>query len=1497
PVTTGGGNKYNPTWSTDGNFIIYSGEQSGQRDLFYVPVDGSEAPVNITNTPNMDETAPDFSPIAGVGTAPILFVRSAAGEGSKIWRIGLLGDGEEQVSNGGGDPLVNDVDPSWRHNGQMIAFASDRLQAPEDTRNDYNIWTMPAAGEVGPGSSILRSNLDVDDTYDDRYPAFNPGLNRSPVRIFFTSWRADAFGPEPDIWRVEATDSVGPELQALPWVEQRELAPGGTQTVYVSAFDRDSGIGQIVASFKDPDSAEDDSQGIDHKQFDQRGGFERYFNNNFDGIAFVEVDCDTVGQIELFDDGDPANGDAVAGDGIFSGTWDTPMSPSDYIIDITASDAVGNTILYDDVYGFTTQAFQPSTNVLFVNDYCEGQTFPSALGWNNDSPTAFPVESYYTTNPGFVPATDSDPPVGNIAFNTFRDGINGNGRLGEPYDIWRVICRGPIAMSDLLYYLPTKETQLEVPSLTGSREVLVANRAVVWAAPHTGDVWASAGSIIDPATQATVSTFLSRGGRLMISGQDIGFALTLDGTVSNNFYTNYLHASYVNDDNHSGDTTINGVGGDPVAQDPWGGNHYPEWADGGPDAGDYPLEMHMPYDFSLSNHDGWNDAADAIEWPDGIAPIGGAIQTHSYAGGPGAGVRYTDPINGYRVVYFAFDFTSIHREYHATSSGSTSIRHCQNYRSKLMHQVLCWLRTGGFQGRVISISDGGRPVNDPPPIVRISGGGYQAAVECEEDGRYVIGGVPPGGYSVAATRPGFDIDHSEVAFTHGGLNYPIQDFAISRAQPGAIAGTVTSLATGDPLATVQVCAYEALLPEDDDDDDQQPAQVEEYERGALIGCDTTAVDGTFTIADVPPGTVIVEADGSAQGYGTDQAVVTVEAGNTTNVDLALTAAPGQVAATVTDTDDNPLVDATVEIMSGGAVVASGQTDANGEVTIDVQPGAYTVEASRSGYQSSDPEGIDVEAAESVDVTLTLQSEPPGSLSGLIARGLTGEPVGGMTVELVVSGSVLDTTTTTATTQNAGDGTPFNYSFDNVPTGQVTVRPDPTGFTVTPAQRIVTVQSGQETTGVNFDVSSIRQFPTGLQLVSLPWDYPSASPAELLGAPPASFNMAAWEPQTGQYALFPSTPADRFRLGSGYWLMLDEVRELTREGLTADDVFELPLDAGQSGWNLVGDFFQQPLDFYSLQVRDRNGVVRGMQQAMASGLVRSPLYAYQLGGYATSAVAEPYVGYWINVGADVTVIGNRLTDTLSADEEATAPAVAKPDGGWLMPLTVSSGQMSDASTLIGCAPAATDGFDAGLDMLKPPPVDLGAMVYAASKGQIGAQGVDVRADDDSTVWPMTVQGPAGQRIVVRWPDLTSVPGNVKPVLVDEAAGREIYMRTAQSYEFTAGEGSRELTIKLSGGDAALAVSTPAARSIGAGAEITYTLSADAEVEVRVLNIAGRVIDTVVTGDLQTAGAQRVTWDGVSARGTKAPGGTYLVVVRARAASGQQTQAIGTVALGR
>ena len=1499
-ITTSPGNKWHPTWSPDSNQFVFSGDASGNLDLYVMPANGSLAPTRITTNPS-DETEPMWAPSAAVAT-PILFVREV-GTGSQVLAVDPTGGNETQLTNGGGDPQAQDRDPAWRHTAQMIAFSSTRLGGMGDSMRDYNIFTMGAGGELTiPATPRTKldpndwTQLDPTDAYDDRYPAFNPGLNpREPVRIFFTSDRPDTAGAEDDIWRLEVSDPVPPELVGLPRIENvpntavsRYLPAGSDVVVSVEVYDRDTGVAAVSAEFKDPDSAPDDSQGIDHKQFIYLAT--DLATDRTSGIAAMEVDCDTVGQVPMLDDG--TNGDAVAGDGVFTGTWTTPGSPSDFIIDIHVQDNAGNAFEYDDVYGFTTQLFEPKTNALLVDDYCEGQGFIfAASGANNDLPTAYPVESYYTSNPGGAGT--------NEAINTFLDGVDGAGYLGEDYDMWRVICRGPIQITDLIYYLPTKEVQLTVPDLLGTREVLVADRAVVWAAPHSGDTWVAPGSLVDASAQATLSTFLDRGGRLMISGQNIGFALTLNGTVQNNFFSNYLHSTYVADSaggvctavTGGGHPETRGIAGDPVAQEPFG--HYQ----------DDPLNTVLGW-FVFTNTCYAQDSALWSEWADVIQATSDAIVTHEYSTTTAgiAGLRYEQPGGGYRVVYFAWGFEQSHRMWYPTTPNEWGP--CKNHRSKMLHNVLCWLRTGGFQGRVLSISDGNQPINDPTPIVQVRRGNtIIGAVQCEEDGRYVMGGIPPGVYGISAYRPGFEIDHAEAVSTHGGLNYPVQDFAITRAQPGAIRGTVTSAATGEPLATVQVCVYELPLPVDLDGDGV-PDPPDPDAVGPVISCTTTAADGTYMIGDIPPGDVIVIADGSGIGYGSERADVTVTTGNTLTVDFALQAAPGVVVATVTDDQANPLENALVQVLDGITVVASGYTDQAGQVSLDVQPGDYTVAAEASGYERSAPQPVSVDAGQQVDVTIALQSQPPGALSGTITRAVSGEPVGGVTVDLIVGQQVVATATSAATITDPGGGAaPYNYRFANAPTGQVTVRPNPIGFSSNPPERLETVVSGEETDGVNFSLSSIRTFPAGLQLISLPWDYPLTDPATLLGLQPGQLQMASYEPTDGSYHIYPSAPADRFRLGYGYWLNLTQVRELSQEGTEATDVYSVALRRGRDGWNLLGTFFRQPIDFYALTVQD-NGVIRTMQQAMAAGLVRSSLYAYVVGGYQTTAVMEPFVGYWINVGDDINIIGDRSVATLAAGQGSSRPAVIAPEDGWLLPLVVSADGMQDASTWVGCAASASDGYDAGVDMPKPPPPGMGPSVWAAVRhsdwgDDSGAYAMDVRsAATAGTKWTVSVSTTQVEgKVAVRWPDLSGVPANVRPVITDPVTGRRIYMRTAQGYEFTLREGSRDLEIELLPSAGTLTVGGLNTAAAGGAVTVSYVLSAAAQVDVSVINISGRVVQQLSAGEMQTAGRQQVLWNGRTRSGTLVPAGMYFVVVKARSDDGREAQAIGSLRLAR
>jgi hypothetical protein len=105
---------------------------------------------------------------------------------------------------------------------------------------------------------------------------------------------------------------------------------------------------------------------------------------------------------------------------------------------------------------------------------------------------------------------------------------------GYSFDNWNVASQGSPPLSTLQDY-----------------------SVLIW---FTGDDWLTTLADTD---QANLQAYLDDGGNIFISGQDIGWDLTRDGSAANAFFTDYLHASYVQDDvNLDG---LNGVSGDPIS--------------------------------------------------------------------------------------------------------------------------------------------------------------------------------------------------------------------------------------------------------------------------------------------------------------------------------------------------------------------------------------------------------------------------------------------------------------------------------------------------------------------------------------------------------------------------------------------------------------------------------------------------------------------------------------------------------------------------------------------------------------------------------------------------------------------------------------------------------------------------------------------------------------------------------------------------------------------
>lgn len=255
--------------------------------------------------------------------------------------------------------------------------------------------------------------------------------------------------------------------------------------------------------------------------------------------------------------------------------------------------------VYDNLTGFYTEPFAPSSNVLIVDDYMRGQVWvDAARGERGGGPVeessyrsvGFPVEEEWGISynaPQWLDGSNGLQTTQQVP----NDIIYGSGGVG-PFDTrfadyWRVACRGPLPDSVASQYLPEQvpfrhpsETDPADPTLgpfvVGASpgpgvippitptDLYVQRKAILWTAPYAGNLFVDKGSITDPMAQAVIESFVQQGGAILLSGGDIAWALTLNGAVASPFLATVFGATFVRDDVGNQYGKLNGLAHDDI---------------------------------------------------------------------------------------------------------------------------------------------------------------------------------------------------------------------------------------------------------------------------------------------------------------------------------------------------------------------------------------------------------------------------------------------------------------------------------------------------------------------------------------------------------------------------------------------------------------------------------------------------------------------------------------------------------------------------------------------------------------------------------------------------------------------------------------------------------------------------------------------------------------------------------------------------------------------
>jgi len=291
---------------------------------------------------------------------------------------------------------------------------------------------------------------------------------------------------------------------------------------------------------------------------------------------------------------------------------------------------------------------------------------------------------------------------------------------------------------------------------------------------------------------------------------------------------------------------------------------------------------------------------------------------------------------------------------------------------------------GSISG-VITDASTSAPIEGAGVVVRGAGFWNYHFAETGADGSYSVDELAPENYTVTAHKEGYFPGEYPNPVEIDGNDTSGIDIALTVVVPTGISGTVTDLATGNPIEGARVMAF----------------NVNHWHHRMAY----TDANGDYDI-ETPPGEYRVQA--VDEGYLLEEyptLVFVAETGYTVDIDFALTSFNfGSISGMVTDTAGAPLNHAKVIARRYDSYFGrAAWTNETGAYTIEnLIPADYRVHAYKWGFEPAIyPDTVVVPDGGNVtDINFALTPPPPpfnGTISGTVTDDSTGLPIGDASV--------------------------------------------------------------------------------------------------------------------------------------------------------------------------------------------------------------------------------------------------------------------------------------------------------------------------------------------------------------------------------------------------------------------------------------------------------------------------------------------------------------------
>jgi hypothetical protein len=455
--------------------------------------------------------------------------------------------------------------------------------------------------------------------------------------------------------------------------------------------------------------------------------------------------------------------------------------------------------------------------------------------------------------------------------------------------------------------------------------------------------------------------------------------------------------------------------------------------------------------------------------------------------------------------------------------------------------------------------------------------------------------------------------------------------------------------------------------------------------------------------------------------------------------------------------------------------------------------------------------------------------------------------------------------------------------------------------------------------IRFTATPQVPLETGANLVAFPWEFEDTALTSVLGLDqPTDFQAFNWDPVQKGYVI--ATSAQR---GEGTWVVLktdpndpNNLRPLGGNPQVPEDTAEgAGLTELNREWNLIGNPYQYPIKLGELVgvAKSSNNITFTWKEMVDSGLVNGALawwdadsntYRFISG---INAELAPNRGYWVYIqDPSITInfppvfLEGAETRSRSREVEETWKNSADQ---WKLQMVARSGEEMDDQNFLGMTTSTREAN--ALTFFEPPmsPVqNLGLSIgKPASTGDTtGTRMAQAMSDRQSrTEWTVFVQSKTGGQVTVTWPNMATVPKNVRFTLTDPATSTTRDMRRTSGYTFEAAAGTtRELKIQIEPGGVSRALIGNvnigrSGKDRTAPFNISYTLSGPATTTVRILGAGGKEIFTATRGRADSAGENSVIWAMKDNANRAVAPGTYRVEIVAETSDGERVRVVRPV----